>query len=58
MTTYGPEVMTTFTLRVPDRLIERVRKQAVSNRRSLNGEITVLLEQAVPEKGKAEGHAA
>jgi plasmid stability protein len=40
--------MATLTIRnLPDRAMERLRERAAAERRSLNNEIVVLLEQAV-----------
>lgn len=37
-----------LSLRLPVDLLERVRKSAASNRRSMNSEAVVILEQALP----------
>jgi hypothetical protein len=44
-----------FSLRIPALLRERVRTSAIVNRRSVNAEMLVLLERALPaEKKTAE----
>jgi hypothetical protein len=47
-----------FMLRVPDALRARVERSAKNNRRSMNSEIIILLERALPpENEKAEAVA-
>ena len=41
--------MPSLTLRLPDALYERLEARAAANRRSLNSEILVCLEQAVAD---------
>lgn len=43
-----------FALRIPSQLRERLRSSAVSERRSMNSQIIVLLERALLENEKAE----
>ncbi|WP_092423091.1 Arc family DNA-binding protein [Devosia crocina] len=47
-----------FSLRIPSELRDRLRLSARENRRSLNAEILVLLEQALPHTKKAEAAVA
>ena len=43
--------MTTFTLKgIPDDLYDRLKRRAAANRRSINGEILVCLEEALRGK--------
>ena len=42
------------SVRLPARLFATIRRQAKQNRRSLNSEIIVLLERALPGNEKAE----
>ena len=45
-------------IRMPDGMRERIRRSAIANRRSMNSEIIVLLECALPaENEKAEAAA-
>ena len=54
----GADIPTVFQIRAPNSLIERVRKRAVVERRSLNSQIVVMLEKALPpENEKAEATA-
>ncbi|WP_173088925.1 Arc family DNA-binding protein [Devosia sp. 1635] len=41
-------------IRLPEPLKRRLRRAADANRRSMNSEIIVLLERALPENEKAE----
>lgn len=51
------ETLEAFSLRIPASLRERVRFSAVANRRSVNAQMLVLIEQALPAHIK-EGEAA
>ena len=43
--------MTTFTLKgIPEELYERLKRRAAANRRSINGEMLVCLEEALRGK--------
>ena len=48
------EAVEAFSLRIPAALRERIRRRAIANRRSLNAEMLVLMETALPEEQGAK----
>ncbi|MET3926634.1 Arc family DNA-binding protein [Devosia sp. 2618] len=55
MKIFESEDVTQFSLRAPAKLMSRVRHNARANRRSLNAELVVMIEQSLPvENEKAD----
>ena len=52
------EPMEPVSLRIPSTLRERIRRQAIANRRSLNAEMLVLMETALPKEQEAKSSEA
>ncbi|MGC0155038.1 Arc family DNA-binding protein [Chromobacterium vaccinii] len=52
-----PRIVTT-TLRVPEDILAHLKHQAINNKRSLNSEILLILEEALKRKDQGYANAA
>ena len=52
------EKIVTTSLRLPEKMLVRLKHMAVDNRRSFNNEVLIILEKALEGEGEKDAQAA